>query len=631
MKKPSIEVFVVGILLVLALGVSIQTLGVRGQDSGSSDSWLIEEDCVSWSGADGDIKVCPHTISGSGWVEFEVTSYLPNTDLQSLGFGITDGLSISRMQMLQNVNHPNVVSNCTTSTVEILNNGTPEFEDQTVCNSYLADGYYDDWVDVGELSNKEYEGKMWSSGTAVWDSGETRKGRVWIDVEPRSGKNKYEVILKQSSDTLAAAFSSDTYVLLDPWVDSPPTVFNETFDDGAFLNGTWGNLNISSGFLIMNMTGANETNVMLNASVVQGQNCWNSSADPGYSDSNYNCGNLIDTPGNPFAVGDIWAASDTSAPQWVAYELADYFWLYNFSYDKGFDTQNGRNPANWSVQVPSGGVARANPNGPGADNSTDWTFMQFNSSNSAGDAPSKGGLVFGPARAKWFRFHIANQNAPGNQIYLETIQAYKSTFNTSGQKLSILLNDTITVDKINATCVNGTGTEQGVNINITVMDKDYNNEQTIQCNNNNVDGFENDITDITGLIYRVNFSADHSGLTPELDYLTLRVTEVAAAASATEAEGDIAIEAGINSSISSATKYGEQQVYVRNLSNNQTLSAFDWVASSGSQRWLFNYITAGESYSYAPNLTTAVYVLEITEKTSVEITDEVSSLINATT
>ena len=97
-----------------------------------------------------------------------------------------------------------------------------------------------------------------------------------------------------------------------------------------------------------------------------------------------------------------------------------------------------------------------------------------------------------------------------------------------------------------------------------------------------------------------------------------------------EAEGDIALELGINSSLPAATKYKGQQVYVRNLSNNQTLGTFDWVAAFGSQRWLLNYITSGESYVRAPNLTTAVYVLEITDKASAAITDEVSRFINST-
>lgn len=144
------------------------------------------------------------------------------------------------------------------------------------------------------------------------------------------------------------------------------------------------------------------------------------------------------------------------------------------------------------------------------------------------------------------------------------------------------------------------------------------------------EGFENDITDITGLIYRVNFSSKHSGLTPELDFLTLRIKEAGGSSSATEAQGDVAIEAGINSSIPSATKYKEQLAYVRNISNNHTLGRFDWVASSGSKMWLINYITTGESYVSAPNLTGAVFVLEITSKTSAQITDEVGKFINGT-
>lgn len=38
------------------------------------------------------------------------------------------------------------------------------------------------------------------------------------------------------------------------------------------------------------------------------------------------------------------------------------------------------------------------------------------------------------------------------------------------------------------------------------------------------------------------------------------------------------------------------------------------VSCFGNQRWLLTYVTAGESYVNAPNLTTAVYVLEITSK-----------------
>ena len=48
------------------------------------------------------------------------------------------------------------------------------------------------------------------------------------------------------------------------------------------------------------------------------------------------------------------------------------------------------------------------------------------------------------------------------------------------------------------------------------------------------------------------------------------------------------------------------------------------------RRWLINYITLGESFLNAPNLSNIVYLLEIENKTSTQIIQEVSSLINST-
>ena len=221
-----------------------------------------------------------------------------------------------------NVNHPYAVSNCTRVTVEVLNNGTPESEEQNVCNPYVTDNYYNDWQSVSGFSQVAYDGKTWYSREASWNSGETKTVRVWVDVVPRSGMNKYYVFLKRASDTIAQAVSNGNYVLLDPWVNSPPTVFNETFDTGAFINGTWGNLNISRGWLIMNATGANATNIMLNTSAVGGQNCWNSSTDSGSDGSGtgvYNCGNLQDNAIS-LAGDDVWATRATPIfPEYVCY------------------------------------------------------------------------------------------------------------------------------------------------------------------------------------------------------------------------------------------------------------------------------------------------------------------------
>jgi hypothetical protein len=166
------------------------------------------------------------------------------------------------------------------------------------------------------------------------------------------------------------------------------------------------------------------------------------------------------------------------------------------------------------------------------------------------------------------------------------------------------------------------------------MNRDYDNEQTIQCKaTDDGKGFENDITDITGLIYRINFSSEHSGLTPELDYLTLRVTKAGGGGGeATEEEGDTAIDAAIGNSVPNARKYKTQKVYVVNASNSQNQGTVDYlvVQDNPPRRWLLNYITAGESNLNAYNLSNVVYVLEITGKTAIEIQNEMEALLDGT-
>jgi len=101
---------------------------------------------------------------------------------------------------------------------------------------------------------------------------------------------------------------------------------------------------------------------------------------------------------------------------------------------------------------------------------------------------------------------------------------------------------------------------------------------------------------------------------------------------ATESEGDNAIQTAINSSVPSATKYKTQQVYVVNSSDTQWQGTVDYlvVQTSPQRRWLLNYITTGESYLNAANLSSAVYVLELTDLSIDDITQQVSTLINAT-
>ena len=96
----------------------------------------------------------------------------------------------------------------------------------------------------------------------------------------------------------------------------------------------------------------------------------------------------------------------------------------------------------------------------------------------------------------------------------------------------------------------------------------------------------------------------------------------------------IAIERGITtSSASSAAIYTNQQVYVRDLSNNQALGTFDKVAVYGGQRWAFNYIDLSVNESSVGtfyNLTPIFYFLEMVNLTSQNIINQVATLINTT-
>lgn len=100
---------------------------------------------------------------------------------------------------------------------------------------------------------------------------------------------------------------------------------------------------------------------------------------------------------------------------------------------------------------------------------------------------------------------------------------------------------------------------------------------------------------------------------------------------AAESEGRTAIESGIAASTaSSGTIYTDQQVYIRYLNGTQKLGTFDKVLIEGSQRWLFNYNTTGESYTNMEDIAPVIYVWENTSLTTTNITHQVSGLINTT-
>lgn len=92
-----------------------------------------------------------------------------------------------------------------------------------------------------------------------------------------------------------------------------------------------------------------------------------------------------------------------------------------------------------------------------------------------------------------------------------------------------------------------------------------------------------------------------------------------------------AIDEGIESSvISGATTYSDQQVYLRDMSDNQVSATVDRVAIYGNQRWIFNVVIDNQPELGLFNITPAVYVLEMANISLTEIEDQVSIYINST-
>lgn len=92
----------------------------------------------------------------------------------------------------------------------------------------------------------------------------------------------------------------------------------------------------------------------------------------------------------------------------------------------------------------------------------------------------------------------------------------------------------------------------------------------------------------------------------------------------------LAIEDGINTSIPSASKHYDQQIYTVNLTNHQKKGKFDIVAILGNQTWAFNYVTSDEQFTNVTKLGKIVNVWENRSLSYSEIKRQVEVLINST-
>jgi len=107
--------------------------------------------------------------------------------------------------------------------------------------------------------------------------------------------------------------------------------------------------------------------------------------------------------------------------------------------------------------------------------------------------------------------------------------------------------------------------------------------------------------------------------------------EVESYVQANETEGRNSIVLGIQDVLGNNTAiYTDQQIYTRNLTNGQKLGRFDKATAYGSQRWAFNYVTTGESFTSMLNMTPALYIWEMGNISAVGIRNSVSNFITQT-
>ncbi len=130
--------------------------------------------------------------------------------------------------------------------------------------------------------------------------------------------------------------------------------------------------------------------------------------------------------------------------------------------------------------------------------------------------------------------------------------------------------------------------------------------------------------------YTVDWYAVRNFTIPEPTY-SWGASEENNTANISEVDARNAIEQGIRTVLGSTTTiFTDKQVYVRNASNFQKLGRFDKVTRYGGQYWAFNYLTSSDVSTNIPNISTSLYVLEMTNLTYAETRTQVQNFITGT-
>lgn len=146
----------------------------------------------------------------------------------------------------------------------------------------------------------------------------------------------------------------------------------------------------------------------------------------------------------------------------------------------------------------------------------------------------------------------------------------------------------------------------------------------------------------TGQEYHVcSLTVDDELLTPDpilyvtcQNYYSVNETNISLQMNITDLDANStrALQRGIEASsiYPDMTVYDNQQVYLRDVNNNQLLTTVDKLVVYGNQRWLFNYIAQNETPVGLFNITPVVYVLELQNMTLTNIKNKVKDYIDAT-
>lgn len=289
------------VLLILIL--SLTQLGlVHAPPAGCE--WIKSGNSVHCEDSNVVFNITPHTLSSSGWVEFEVTSKQFTGEIDAVwGFNVSNirpsraefynpknvKYNISESKTFYNVssfavsslpcdfgNEYNLVKR--EGTYLTINNGTGEYQTNVsiVCydsfDSLGNDDYtlrwrtentrFQEWHDITNYQAINYDfadmNKWFALRKVNVQAGTKNRLRIFMEVIPSlTGKEeKYVFAMKLSSDTIQQAISNNRFYYLDPWFNSDYGVKRQINITNHNTTHSFGNISIR---IIFNSSNINYT------------------------------------------------------------------------------------------------------------------------------------------------------------------------------------------------------------------------------------------------------------------------------------------------------------------------------------------------------------------------------------